>query len=60
MGLSVVAEGVENEQQCEYLRQIGCDCLQGFFFGRPLPVDEFEKRWFSGAEGAQCLLAAVE
>ncbi len=35
MGLDVVAEGVESEEQIEYLRQCGCDILQGFYYSRP-------------------------
>ncbi|MDF1614523.1 EAL domain-containing protein [Desulfurivibrio dismutans] len=41
MGLGVVAEGVETEAQCGYLRQNGCDELQGFIFSRALPPDEY-------------------
>lgn len=48
MQLTVVAEGVETEAQCHYLDKIGCQCLQGFYFGRPLPLGEFEARWFDG------------
>lgn len=35
--LAVVAEGVENREQLDYLRRQGCDLAQGFFIGRPLP-----------------------
>ncbi|HEX8947872.1 MAG TPA: EAL domain-containing protein [Dissulfurispiraceae bacterium] len=41
--LRVVGEGVENEEQFEYLRLHGCDELQGYYFSRPLPEEEFEK-----------------
>ena len=37
LGLKVVAEGVENEQQLEFLRRHGCDLVQGFLFSKPVP-----------------------
>lgn len=40
--LTVVAEGVETEGQRDMLELLGCDCLQGFLLGRPLPADGFE------------------
>lgn len=43
LGLSVVAEGVETEQQKKWLIENGCDYLQGFLFSLPLEADEFEK-----------------
>ncbi|PCI51178.1 MAG: sensory box/GGDEF domain/EAL domain-containing protein [Alphaproteobacteria bacterium] len=43
LGLSVVAEGVETREQAKILRQKGCDVLQGYFFSKPIPVDEFEQ-----------------
>ncbi|MDZ7640801.1 MAG: EAL domain-containing protein [Desulfurivibrio sp.] len=48
MGLSVVAEGVEDEAQCGYLRQNGCDELQGFLFSKPLPAEEYAALLRSG------------
>jgi diguanylate cyclase (GGDEF)-like protein/PAS domain S-box-containing protein len=40
LGLSVVAEGVETERQCEYLRRVGYDLGQGFWFTRALAADD--------------------
>jgi diguanylate cyclase (GGDEF)-like protein/PAS domain S-box-containing protein len=40
--LDVIAEGVEKEAQLSYLRRHGCDEMQGYYFSRPLPEDEFE------------------
>lgn len=40
--LSVIAEGVENSAQRDYLASHGCHAYQGYFFSRPVPIDEFE------------------
>ncbi len=42
LGLVTVAEGVETEEQCAFLRSAGCDLVQGYFYSRPVPVQEFE------------------
>lgn len=44
LNLPVVAEGVENEAQYRFLKSIGCDCIQGYFFAKPMPAAEFEDR----------------
>jgi len=41
MGLSVVAEGVETEEEFDNMRRCGVDSIQGFYFSKPLPVSEF-------------------
>ena len=43
LGLRVVAEGVENEQQLEFLRENGCDELQGYYFAEPMCADSFAR-----------------
>ena len=40
--LRVIAEGVERDAQLAYLRRHGCDEMQGYYFSRPVPADEFE------------------
>ncbi|MCV6587794.1 MAG: EAL domain-containing protein [Marinobacterium sp.] len=45
LGLRVVAEGVENEQQCEFLQQVGVDFLQGYLLSRPVSPGVFEQEF---------------
>ena len=40
IGIHTLAEGVETEEQFSYLRNIGCEKVQGYYFGRPMPYDE--------------------
>ena len=46
--LSVVAEGTETEAQIQRLREMGCDCAQGFFYSHPLPAGEVPARFLDG------------
>jgi EAL domain-containing protein (putative c-di-GMP-specific phosphodiesterase class I) len=41
--LQAIAEGVENEQQRQFLMDHGCDHFQGYLFGRPMPIEMLEK-----------------
>jgi diguanylate cyclase (GGDEF)-like protein len=43
--LNVVAEGVETEEQLRQLRRLRCDEMQGYLYGKPVPVDIFEKKY---------------
>ncbi len=43
LGLHLVAEGVETEEQLALVRSLGCDCIQGFYYTHPLPSNEYEE-----------------
>ena len=43
LGVPVIAEGVETEEECGLLKDAGCDIIQGYYFSKPLPPEEFEK-----------------
>ncbi len=45
--IPVIAEGVERETQLQLLKKLGCDFVQGFYFSRPLPAEEFERRFLN-------------
>lgn len=45
MGLSVIAEGVETEEQRAFLTDLGTHSFQGYLYSRPLPLQEFERLW---------------
>ena len=44
LGIVTVAEGIENAEQAERMRDLGCTYGQGFFFARPLTADDVEAR----------------
>jgi diguanylate cyclase (GGDEF)-like protein len=44
LGVSIVAEGVEDQAQAIFLRAAGCDRMQGYLFARPMPADQLEPR----------------
>ncbi|WP_300341381.1 EAL domain-containing protein [Accumulibacter sp.] len=43
VGLSVIAKGVEIAAQRGFLREAGCEEIQGYYFSRPLPADQFSE-----------------
>ena len=50
LGMRVIAEGVETQEQSDHLRSFGADCIQGYLITKPLPAAEFEA--FLAARGA--------
>ena len=43
LGISTVCEGVETFEQVQFLQSVGCDVAQGYYYAKPMPMDEFEK-----------------
>jgi EAL domain-containing protein (putative c-di-GMP-specific phosphodiesterase class I) len=50
LNLKVIAEGVETEQQLEYLRKHDCDQIQGYLISKPVPAAEIETRFLTKIE----------
>ena len=46
LNMPVIAEGVEKESQVAFLRSIGCEFVQGYYFAKPMPIDEYEQLAF--------------
>jgi diguanylate cyclase (GGDEF)-like protein/PAS domain S-box-containing protein len=42
LNLEVVAEGIETKEQLDYLRKVGCEYIQGYYLGRPMPTETFQ------------------
>ena len=47
LDMGFLAEGVETAEQVQFLRELQCDYLQGFYFSKPIAVEEFEKKYFA-------------
>lgn len=52
LGIQVLAEGAEREEQVEALRELDCDDVQGYWCGHPVPADEFARQWLQVREDA--------
>ena len=50
LNMTCVAEGIESDSQIELLKQLGCDRLQGYKIGKPMPADEFCKKFSPNTE----------
>ena len=54
LNLQVIAEGVENQDQLDFLRKNRCDAIQGFYFSSPLSRTEFEQALRAPKESVTC------
>ena len=59
LGLTIVAEGVEQSEQMDFLHEQQCDIIQGFYFHRPVAAAEFAQ-WFRLHDPASFRLTSVE
>lgn len=49
--MTVIAEGVETQEQLDYLRSVGCDRVQGYYYSKPLPIEAFRSAMFRFPKG---------
>ncbi|HOR22704.1 MAG TPA: EAL domain-containing protein, partial [Ruminococcus sp.] len=47
LDMEVITEGVETQEQVRFLTDFGCDIFQGYYFAKPMPVEDFEKKYLS-------------
>ena len=45
LNIKVVAEGIETKEQVEYLKNIKCDMIQGYYFEKPMTIEKFEEKY---------------
>lgn len=48
MGFSITAEGIETQEMADAMAEIGCDYLQGYYYSKPVPMDEFAGKYLRG------------
>lgn len=44
LNVNIVAEGVETQEQVDFLKSVGCEVIQGYYYSKPIPIKEFEKK----------------
>lgn len=59
LAIKTVAEGIETKEQVEYLKQIGCDMIQGYYFEKPIPIEEFEKKYVKRCQKGRRILTII-
>ncbi|MER2139980.1 MAG: EAL domain-containing protein, partial [Succiniclasticum sp.] len=50
LGVETVTEGVETKEQVEFLREVGCTKLQGYYFCKPIPMEQIVERYRKGTQ----------
>ena len=45
MGFVCLAEGAEHKEQVDRLRELGCDVIQGYYYSKPITMEEYEERY---------------
>ncbi len=45
LNMKIVAEGIENREQVDFLTEQECDLIQGYYYAKPMPLEEFEKNY---------------
>lgn len=51
--LQIIVEGVETREQSDFLEMLGCDIAQGYFYGRPVSIPEFERKLIENHQGGK-------
>lgn len=60
LSLRTIAEGVEDQQQQDQLKSLGCDSAQGFLFGRPMTIEQVEEMFSSGSHPKEVVTAVTD
>lgn len=50
LGIPVIVEGVETQEQRDFLAAIGCDYVQGYYYAKPMPLEEYERKYIYRTE----------
>ena len=59
LSIHTLAEGAETKEQVDFLRESGCEDIQGYFYGKPMSIEEFEKKLGEGSYAAEGPLEKV-
>ncbi len=57
LGLGVTAEGIERQEECDFLRRLGCEKGQGYFFGKPVPAEIFVEQFLENRSWSHRFIA---